>query len=286
MSRWAPLASLLVLAGCCTVGTPPRDAAEALARVNDNLSKIKDVLYYPAFVSFSYRDADGRKRSIPVSDSTLFFRGPRDLLFQIKSAFGTIAEFGSNSERYWFWVEDRMWWGRWTASERRTSGRLPVRPDELADVLLLQPLPERLDGGLKPLLRIDGDDHRLLFVRTDQAGEAVGWREVRLQPHEPYQPAEIIDWLPDGRILMHARLERYKRVGVDGPFTARHYVVRWPQDGAELRLDITRARFRPDLNEVDFSVFPEQFEGAVEQIGSPPPGPGLSRAGSGGKNFP
>ncbi len=85
---------------------------------------------------------------------------------------------------------------------------------------------------------------------------------------------------------MHARLERYKRVGADGPFTARHYVVRWPQDEAELRLDITRARFRPDLNEVDFSEFPEQFEGAVEQIGSPPPGPGLSRAGSGGKSFP
>lgn len=273
LATFAPLL-LLALTGCPPpggAGLTPRDEREALARVNDNLARGAAPREYQALVSFRFRDAAGAERRFLAHEAVLRFRQPRDLYFDIRSLVGSVARIGSDLQRYWIWIEpevNKLWWGHWESLSGQTPGGLPIAPNELLDALLLRPLPKALVGGLGPLLRIEGDDHRLLFVRLGEDGQPCGWREIRLDPRPPYQPLEIVDRLPDGRVQMHAELSDYRPIGRDGPLVARHYVVRWPIDQAEMRLDVTRARFRSDLPDELFE-FPEAFAGEVEQLDAP-----------------
>lgn len=279
--------ALLLSAGCPDgnrdIGTPPRDAFEAIERINRNLAQFSEAagrpprsLYCPALVSFRFREADGTPRAFVGHDALLIFRPPRCLLIDVKSLTGVIAEVGSDDRRYWVWVESearKLWWGHWDHAERGRA-RLPIPPAELLDALMLRPLLPRAEHTLSPLLRIDGEDHRVLIVRVGLDGQPTGWRELRLQPRPPYQPLTIVDRLADGREVMVAELSGYQPVGEDGPVTPRRYVMRWPIDEAELRLDIVRARFRPELE--GFCEFPSQWQGEIEQVDAAP----LPRAGA------
>lgn len=264
---------LLPLAGCPPQRehVAPRDEWEALARVNDNLGQIDRPLQCKALVSFRFRDADGRDRRFLGHEAALVFAPERYLRFDIRSLTGVVAQFGSDGERYWLWIEPethKLWWGHWDRLDAGPRKHMVIPPSDLLDALMLRPLPMALAGGLRPMLRRVGDDCRLLFVRLDAEGQPAGVREVRLDPYEPYQPLEIVDRLSDGRVQMHAELGNYRRVGRDGPYTPRRYVVRWPLDEAEVRLDILRARFRPDLP-LDIFAFPAEWEGAVEPLDAP-----------------
>jgi hypothetical protein len=283
VGRLATAVLLLSATGCNgrhSPGVAPRDVEQALTRVNDNLGRIEGMLYCAGLVSFRCKDDQGKTHRVPPTDAILFYRQPRDLKFEVRSPVGAVATFGSNDELYWLTIEETLWWGHWAAVHDPGTGRLPVPPGELLDALMLRPLPERLGCGLTPMLRVDEDDHRLLFVRLDGAGEPIGYREITLLPYEPYMPTEIVDWGLDGRVLMHAALGKYRRVGTDGPYTARHYVVRWPKDGAEFRLDVTRSEFRPDLANVPIRI--PSWEGRIEQIDGERSSPGASGVDSGG----
>ncbi|MCK4343534.1 MAG: hypothetical protein KAY37_17615 [Phycisphaerae bacterium] len=261
---------LVFLAGCppCP-GVAPASRREALLRVNENLTKIDQPLHCKALVSFRFEDADGKRRSFIGHDARLIFAQPRSLLFDVRSLAGTVAQFGSNDERYWVWIDvpeaRKLWWGEWRRAEEGALRKLPIPPNELLDALVLRPLPLSLEGGLLPLLRLVEDDHRLLFVRLGIDGQPAGLREVRLDPCEPHQPLEIIDRLPDGQVVMHAVLGRYRRIGAEGPFTPRHYVINWPLNKAEIRLDILGTRFRPDLPGEVFD-FPSEWQGESEKV--------------------
>ncbi len=266
---------LAFIAGC----PPPADVApatrrEALERVNDNLLRISEPLQCAALVTFKFQDANGKERSFIGHEARLIYTQPQSLLFDVRALTGTVARFGSNDQQYWVWIDvpdlRKLWWGDWLHTSEGALRRLPVPPNELLDALMLRPLTESLEGELLPLLRIEGDDHRLVFVRLGIDRQPTGVREIRLDPHAPYQPREIVDRLPDGEIAMHAVLDNYQRVGADGPFTARRYVVTWPQNKAEMRLDILRAVFRPraDLGD-DLFALPADWQGDSERIDAP-----------------
>lgn len=273
------LAALVAfIAGCPNgVGVAPTTRREALLRVNDNLSQISEPLQCKGLVSFKFRDADGRERAFIAHDARLIFEAPQSLRFDVKSLTGNVAQFGSNDTRYWVWIEPevmKMWFGEWGRINEAKLRELPVPPQDLLDALMLRPLPECLDGGLLPVLRKAGDDHRLLFVRLGLDGQPVGLREIRLDPLPPHQPLEVVDRLPDGQITMHAVLRDYRRIGSDGPWTPRRYVVDWPENQAEMRLDILRVVPRPraDLPD-DVFDFPAGWQGEIEQIDAPPRDP-------------
>lgn len=274
-----PLALTVVLtlvAGCPNgVGVPSATRREALLRVNDNLATIRQPLQYKALVSFKFRDNNGQVRSFLGHDATLIFQAPRSLRFDVRSLAGVVAQFGSNDKQYWVWIEPevrKMWWGEWRRVGPATLRKLPVPPNELLDALMLRPLPESLDGGLLPILRREGEDQRLLFVRLGLDGQPVGLREIRLDPRPPYQPLEIVDRLPDGDIAMRATLENYQRAGADGPFTPRRYVVTWPVNAAEMRLDVLSAAFRTDVAPEIFEL--PAWQGDSEEIDARAPEPG------------
>jgi hypothetical protein len=267
------LGLVVFIAGCPKMpNQPPSNRREALERVNDNLAAIHAPLQCAALVSFSFRDADGKMHRFIGHEARLIYQTPQSLLFDVRSLAGTVAQFGSNDDRFWLWIDvpdlRKLWWGSWKRVSIEGEKKLPVPPNELLDALMLRPLPESLEGGQLPLLRIEGEDCRLLFVRLGAGGQPLGWREIRLDPRPPFQPLEVVDRLPDGPIVMHAQLMDYRRVGSDGPYTPRRYVVVWPRNEAEMRLDILTCTFRPELPG-DIFEFPTGWQGEREQIDAP-----------------
>lgn len=256
---------------------PPRDAREAMERINANLAKIEGTLYCkPALVSFRFRDANGADRRFIGHPAAVIFEAPQCLYFDIKSSLaGSVAHIGSNQEHYWLWIDipetRKLWHGRWEALRRGNARRMAVPPNQLLDALMMRRLPERLPGASKPLLRIEGNDHRLVFLGLDAAGWPYAKREFVLDPKPPYMPLEIIDRLSDGRVVMHAHLKSYqpiKGTGPDGPYTARRYAVYWELDQAEMRLDFSNVRYR--TKELPFCDFPDSWEGEIESLDEPP----------------
>jgi hypothetical protein len=271
---------LLALTGCPPpAGQAPSSRREAIERVNGNLENIQEPLQCPAFVSFRFRDDEGKEHAFFGHEARLIYQPPQALLFDVLTLTGTIARFGSDATHYWVWLDApdlrKLWWGRWDRVQRGDERKLPIPPNELFDALMLRPLPESLEGGQLPLLRVVGDDHRLIFVRLGAGGQPLGWRELRLDPRPPHMPLEVIDRSPEGAVDMHAELASYQRIGADGPYTPRRYVVRWPdaagQPRAELRLDIVGAKFRPALPVEQFEL-PTGWQGPVEQIDAPADG--------------
>ncbi|HQL53768.1 MAG TPA: hypothetical protein PLQ87_03610 [Phycisphaerae bacterium] len=275
-ARVALLPLLVLFAGCRALPcNPPQSRIEALDRVNNNLLRLQQPLSCSALVSFHFRDADGKEHAFIGHEARLLFQTPQSAVFDVRSLAGTVAQFGSNSRRYWVWIDvpdlRKLWWGTWGWVAVGTERRLPVPPNELFDALMLRPLPESLEGGQPPLLRVDGQDVRLLYTRLGPRKQTLGWREIRVDPCPPYQPLEVIDRLPDGQTLMHAELKGYQEVVKGGPFTPRHYVVRWPQHDAEMRLDILSTKYRSELPE-DVFDFPDGWTGDTESVDVTPAG--------------
>lgn len=264
MIRLSPAVLLVLLAGCIPcAGVAPRDVREALKRVNDNLSRIDETLLCrPATVSFRFRDVDGRTHRFIGQPAALLFRRPHCLYFDIRQALaGTVAHVGANDQKYWLWVEadvSTIWWGSWANIGTANTSGLPLKPDQLLDALMLRPLPERTANGLPPLLRMDGDDHRLLYVALDDESWPYVELEVVLDPCPPYMPLELLKRGVDGTPVMHARYGKYRRVGADGPYTPRRYVIDWEPDDVQLRLDVAGAKFKLDAG--DFCLFPTDLK--------------------------
>lgn len=260
-------AGMLTLTGCppgagSRIGALPRNAREAVSRVNDNLSRIKDaIVCRHAEVSFRFKDEGGRERRFWNQPAALIFQSPRNLYFDITSLGGTVARVGSNAERYWLWIEadvSTMWWGEWARGGGVKSEKLPLPPDQVLAALCLAPLAtpgaDLKSAGNRdveaqaplPLLIVNGSDVRLIYGRTGASGWPYAEREIVLDPAPPYQPTRIIHRRSDGEVTMQAVLSKYRPIGKDGPYTPRRYEVRWPLDDAELHMDLGDVIFRPD----------------------------------------
>jgi hypothetical protein len=261
------LVLLSVLVGC-QCADPPADRFVAIDRVNDNLEQVDQTLYCSGLASFRFRDAESKTRRVPLRDARLFWRTPDRLRFDVKSNAGVIAQLGSQEVYYWMWIEpeiNKLWIGSWEKANHPDTRRLAIPPDQLVTALMLGPIPPSLEGGELPKLKVKCNDHRLVFTRRTPDGTLIGTREIRVQERAPFQPIEIIDRAADGTVLMEAELSNYRRVGDDGPWTARKYIIEWPQDGAKLRLDIHRAKFRSDLPDDIFDP-PLEWQGEIELL--------------------
>jgi hypothetical protein len=251
---------------------PPEEARRALEQIEANSARISAPLTAsPALVSFRFRDADGRERRLVGQSATLIFGEPRCLYFDIKNLAGSLAHIGCDDERYWFWVDlpdiRKLWWGTWEALAADRARSLAVPPDRLLDALMFRALPERLADGPPPLLVEQAGVRRLLFQRRDDNGWPYVAREVLLAASPPHLPVEIIDRSPDGTLVMQATLAGYQRVsgaGSDAPFTPRRYVVQWPRDHAEMRLDLLDVKYR--MRALPFCDFPGDWKGPVESL--------------------
>ena len=239
------------------------DVEEALRRINDNLRRLEQKVEADATVTFRFRDQDQKLRQFVGHEATLRFVLPQCLRFDVRGLTGVIAQFGSNDDRYWVWVEpelNRLWWGSWSAVTTEAESRIPVPPQRLLDALMLRPVPTTQMNGARPALERYGNGQRVVYRRDD----GTAYREMRLEQNTSALPYEIIDTAGDGRtVLMRAKLMKYKRIGTMGPLIPHHYEVEWPENQATMQLKIDSVRFKPTLPDW-ICEFPERWNGASE----------------------
>lgn len=255
---WVAVLTVLPCIAGCRSEMRTIDVQHALTRVNENINKISaPLMYKPAVVSFRFRDERGKSHRFNWYPAVIIYQPPRCLYFDIKNNMNaSVARVGSNDSAYWMWIEpelNKMWWGEWDR-ERTGDQRLPVQPAEVLAALALRPLDIGREGAGEPELDLAHGNPKLIY--REQAGEGARYvsREVVLDRYEPGLPIRIIQRRSDGAITMDASLTKYARVGVDGPYTPRQYLVKWPLDGAEMALDISGAQLRPE--QAPFCVFP------------------------------
>ncbi len=274
------VAALLTICGCKSGaggGTlrsvnylPPRDSQETLARLNRNIDRIEGAVTAPATVSVSFRDNQGKARSINGYDATLIFDRPRCLYLNIKHPLaGSIARLGSNDERYWLTVDfednHNLVWGTWAALESGQARPLAVPPDRLLQTLLFQPIDDRLPGGMPPQLVEEYGQKVLLFQRRNPSGWVYVARRMRLSNQAPFLPVEINDYLSDGTVVMTARLSDHQPIsGTTDTWTARSFRIQWPVEEASMTLRLQDVRYRE--KDYPFCTFPEDWSGSVERL--------------------
>lgn len=240
---------------------PIVDADGALERINGNLRRISDKLEMQAIVDFRFRDGNGQVRRFSNHEAVLRFAAPQCLRFDVRGLTGVLAQFGSNDERYWIWVEpelNTLWWGFWETAEQIDDSVMPVAPQRLLDALLLRQLPVALDDA-PPELRRDRTGVRLVYTRAD------GSKARELMLNQQGMPYQIIERNLDGDVVMDARLGQYERIGERGPLIPRLYKVDWPATEGHMELTIRSAKFRSTLPDW-FCEFPERWSGRVENL--------------------
>lgn len=271
----------LMSGGCATANLHPLapiDARDALSRINANFERIRGPLNGSAArVSARFHDDDGVVRRFTGYDATLIFGAPRCLYLDIKHpAIGSVARIGSNDRRYWLMVDvdnhRNLMWGTWEALDAGRARPLTVPPNRLLDTLLLKPLDKQLPRGLPPLLVTvePNKQQELLFQKRDGFGWPYVARRIILRETPPFLPAEIIDYLSDGRIAMDAKLSGYARVrdtGPDGPYTARHYEMKFLIEDADLSIDLPEVRYR--TKDYPFCEFPDDWAGPSDYLDEP-----------------
>ncbi len=272
----------LLLTGCenCTLGAPgipPRDAAEALGRINQNLTQVRGALQAKATVSFKFRDDSGASRQFLFHPAAIVFEAPRCLAFEIRSSLGPVlARIGSDDERYWTYVDTddrrKLWWGSWEALERGRAKPLVVPPDLLLDALMMRPLSDGSEASSEATLDLSARHPRLLFWARSTVGEPYLRRELRLDRCPPYMPLEITDRDETGRVIMQATLGQYR--GLAGqlrqaPWLPHKYDLRWWRGDApsELRVDLQSLAYRE--SELPFCRFPSGWRGEIEVLDDP-----------------
>ncbi|MGH7127554.1 MAG: hypothetical protein ACREIV_03230, partial [Planctomycetaceae bacterium] len=113
---------------------------ELIARLNTNITKV---------YSWRSTNVDIHARGplgLPVKlDAQIAVEAPRNFRLRARSFAGDEADFGSNSERFWFWIRHtrpkRVFTARHEEADRAIA-RLPIplRPDWLMEVLGVVPI--------------------------------------------------------------------------------------------------------------------------------------------------
>lgn len=261
---------LLSISGCCLPGPAPRTAAEALDRIDANLSKIDGPLYAKALASVRFRDQTGQTRRMIGQPAVLLFQVPQCMLFEVRGTLGGVfANIGSNDQRYWLWIDTpeqkKLWWGTWGALAQGKARTVAMPPDKLLDALMLRPLANVPRSSAQ--LKVTPFEVSLRYPLAISARSGV-MREMKLDRCPPYMPLEITDRDGAGAVVMNATLGGYATLQrTDGPSLPRRYVMEWPADDAELRLDIESLRYR--TQDTPFCDFPDGWQADSEVLDTP-----------------
>lgn len=238
---WMAAASLLP-SGCNSLigqrnqyGPPPAGASksEIFRHLNGNISKI-----------YAWRSTSV---TIQMSGMPMRLSGqvavesPRNFRMMVRSPIGNEADFGSNPERFWFWVRlsDQK---HIFACRHNDMGRaarklpLPFQPDWLIEVMGVIPLDESQ-------FTVDNTDSRTYTVtmsseQISPSGEPVKRLLLVDAQHGVVLGHSLFD--ARGQLIAKASLRNY-RYHPQAKVNFAHTIdVDWPQAGMKLTLNIGR----------------------------------------------
>jgi len=205
--------------------------------INANNAQIDRTLYAsPVQVSARFVDDRGQPHSFTL-EGGLLVRCPTEFRLDLRHALGEpVMQVAANTDEFWLWIRPEAstyWWGRFANVGKPCMDPMPLRPDELADVLGMRPLPTARNGAIGPA-RIFGEKYdRLIYLRKDDEAYAVE-REYWVDRTPPYLIRLILFRDVAGRRGMNALLDDYRPAWSGGPLVAHKISVYWPQRDARL----------------------------------------------------
>lgn len=263
---WAGLAGCVPDRGFAGAGergaVEPEESLEVVVgRVNENNARVDFILRGVGKADGKYLRADGKLEPFH-QDAKLLFRKPRDLYLELEHSLGEdIMQIGSNSREFWVWKkirDDRYWWGEHDQLDPHEYAELPIRPDQLVDVIGLGDLPTTVDPRTGPLFEVLPERYQLTFLASDGSGPPYPAKRVMVDRRPPYLVREVFYLTPAGRQHTIARLSDYgyvRRTSALAPYRIR---IEWPSRGEVLELDFARLERHDGRNVTRFFVSPRQ----------------------------
>lgn len=252
------LSVLLALPGCrirdwliSDRSDPPpavlaRDAT--LAEITDHLNVERSRLM--AWRSNDVRiSASGKGMLTPKLDANLSVESPRNLRLVATSIRGREVDFGSNSDRFWFWTRaeqpDIILTGSHDGLAQQQVLQLPFPPSWLMETL-----------GVVPL-----DTTRVQVLREEASPDQVQLISNQVIEGRPVQRVMIVDLL-QGQIVQHAlfdqqsqlicsaRMSDFRRpVGDESNSRLPHRIdLNWPRSDMKLTMKMREIEVNPQFN--------------------------------------
>jgi len=234
----------------------------------------------PLDAAIRFREHEGAPARQFSFSGVLGFHEPRDMVLQLREGLGNtvVLQAGSNESDYWRWVKpeiDTLWWGTYpkpapesapgtepSAQDRlsettsapasrpasagsstpgaRSLDDMPIRPDDLIEVLGLAILPTDTTGPGGPVYQPQPTRNVLIFLEYDETGQGYIEKEYHLDRAPPYLVRELLFRDPDGRVRMNAALTDYRPVRGSGSLAAHKIRIEWPSADSWLELRIRR----------------------------------------------
>ena len=240
------LAVSLVLAGCAgqrRQEPPELNLAEIIAHVNANNQQITQFASKNVNLMIKFKDDKQISRRYDLAGASLIYQRPTNLYLSANHLGGPALRIGSNADRYWLGVvpeQNTLWWGNWINVDKSCSGRLYIQPDKLIEALgvgLLSLVDQ--DFFVGPMLQRRQEANVLIYGAWDDSLQYYYTaREIHLQRREPFLISQIIYYQPHGKETLRITLDRYGRLGSDGPLLAHRLEMHWPQQGGVFRADL------------------------------------------------
>lgn len=224
---------------------PPALAANAtLDEITDHLNKDRSQLmrWRSSQVTVT---ASGEGILSPRLSANICVESPRNLRL-MASAIGPEVDFGSNDERFWFWMKRQepkvLLTGSHEGLGRQQVLPIPFPPDWLMQALGVVPI----DTSTSLLERDGSSSGRVRIVsQSSETGRQV--KRVMVVDLHQGQIVEHILFDARNQMLASAKLSEFKQEPNGGVTLAHKIELIWPEMKSVLTLDIGRIEVNQDI---------------------------------------
>jgi hypothetical protein len=199
-----------------------------VARVNQNV-RAMNFLLRAGSVSANGKVVRGSGKTESFDAlGTLYFRQPCNLYMQLSHTLAGKIEIGSNDQEFWYWERfehPRYFTGRHSYLVKPWETEVPLRPDQILDMLGLRELPATTAGKEGPTFQVGPDNYYMTFLDRDDRNRMYIFKKLAISRRAPFLVSGVTYYNPDGRAWMQAEIGNYRPVeGTSVQVPTRIYV--------------------------------------------------------------
>jgi hypothetical protein len=226
---------------------PTLSLPELVTQINANNAQLSTLVASTAYEAEIHDANTGEVTNVFDTLGTIQYRAPGEFRMRLnKTAAGNVLDLGMNKDRFWLVAPEgpkTMWWGH-VGAKLDPKSEIPIRPEDLLQVLAIGTMNTDLLALPAPVLRFNNDQDRYMLVWVDRAdGRYLAQREVWYD-RKTLEPVLVLLFDGNGRVMLRAYLSDHRPVdGTEaGPVTARRYDMFFPQSKSHLVLDMRREK--------------------------------------------
>jgi hypothetical protein len=259
----------------CEEAPPPRPGyygptlslAQVLAGINQNNSKIPSLWTRQEFEA-NIVDPQDNKAHFVNGYGTLLYQSPDRLRLVGKKEVTDLFDMGTDGDKFWLRLtpeQDTFWWGNLSEIDADTSGRIPIRPDLVLEVLGVRPADESLLREPVPVMRFSNTLDMYMIVWQSRLSDRWVARKEIWYERSTLRPRRVVLFDTDGRVEINAELSRFAQLKLDNfsqdqwPWIATRYSLSFPRTGSTMTLDLRDAA-------IEHNGFPKPISFAMPDV--------------------